>query len=325
MISSKPATRVIGVDVAKDKLDVCDSQGKMRSEVINSTAAVVKHIVEEIESPETTFVVCEATGDYERTLVRALQNAGISVCVANPCQVRQFGKGLGLLEKTDPIDARLLRTFGETVDLMPTLPKTEAQEAHEALVRRREQLLHLINQEENRRQQAWDKTSRRSIDSVIKMLKKQQDMIEQKIREFLKQEAETNPAVEIIQSVPGVGVVTTSTLLCDLPELGTLNRRQISKLAGVAPIVRQSGNQDKQRSVFGGRRNIRRVLYMAALVATRSNPTIQTFYKRLLDRGKAKKVALVACMRKLLTILNTMVRTGQPWRISEKVVTGTQT
>lgn len=209
MTSSKLATRVIGVDVAKDKLDVCDSEGKLKSEVKNSTASVVKHIAKKISSPDETFVVCEATGGYERTLVKALQQAGIAVCVANPCQVRQFGKGLGILEKTDPIDAKLLRTFGETVDLAPTLPKSEEQDAHEALVRRREQLLQLINQEENRRGQAWDKTSQTSISSVVKMLKKQQEAIEKKIHAFLKTEAETNPAVAILQSVPGVGIVTT--------------------------------------------------------------------------------------------------------------------
>lgn len=322
MTSSKSATRVIGVDVAKDKLDVCDSESKIKREVKNSTASIVKHFVKKISSPEETFVVCEATGGYERTLVKALQNARISICVANPFQVRQFGKGLGILEKSDPIDAKLIRTFGETVDLKPTLPKTHEQESHEALVRRREQLLQLINQEENRRGQAWDKTSQTSIDNVVKMLKKQQETIEKAIIAFLKKEAETNPAVDVLQSVPGVGTVTTSTLICDLPELGKLNRREISKLVGVAPIVNQSGRRDGQRSVFAGRSHVRRVLYMAALVATQRNTVIQAFYQRLLARGKAKKVALVACMRKLLTILNAMVRTSEPWRTKEKVVTG---
>jgi transposase len=323
MTSSKLATRIIGVDVAKDKLDVCDSEGKISKEVRNSTTSVVKHMVRKIKSPGETFVVCEATGAYERTLVKALQKAGISVCVANPYQVRQFGHGLGILEKTDPIDAKLLRTFGETVDLAATPPKTEEQESHEALVRRREQLLQLINQEENRRGQAWDTASQTSIDNVVKMLQKQQKVIEGRIQTFLKKEAESNPAVTVLQSVPGVGTVTTSTLICDLPELGKLNRREISKLVGVAPIANQSGRQDKQRSIFAGRSHVRRVLYMAALVASRSNPVIQTFYKRLLARGKAKKVALVACMRKLLTILNTMVRNNEPWRTKEVVVTGT--
>lgn len=147
MTSSKLATRMIGVDVAKDQFDVCDSEGKLRKEVNNSTAAVVKYIVNKIESPDKTFVVCEATGGYERTLVKALQEARIPVYVANPFQVRQFAKGIGRLEKTDRIDAAMLCKFGETVELTPTPPKSPEQESHEALVRRREQLLQMINQE----------------------------------------------------------------------------------------------------------------------------------------------------------------------------------
>jgi transposase len=307
---------MIGVDVAKDKLDVCDSEGKIRKEIQNSTTSVVKHIVKKIKTPSEAFVVCEATGGYERTLVKALQAAGISVCVANPYQVRQFGKGLGILEKTDPIDAKLLRHFGETVDLQPTPPKSAEHEYHEALVRRREQLLSLINQEENRLGQSWDKVVTNMLGQVLKTLKKTDCLI----KAFLQKESETNSTVAVLQSTPGVGTVTTSTLICDLPEPGKLNRREISKLVGVAPIVNQSGKRDKQRSIFGGRSHVRRVLYMAALVATKHNPVISAFYKRLLARGKERKVALVACMRKLLTILNTMVRNNEVWR-TEKVVT----
>jgi transposase len=252
--------------------------------------------------------------------VKALQAAGISVCVANPYQVRQFGKGLGILEKTDPIDAKLLRHFGETVDLQPTSPKSAEHEYHGALVRRREQLLKLISQEENRLGQSWDKVVTKMLGDVLKTLKKQLKKTDCLIKAFLQKEAETNSTVTVLQSTPGVGPVTTSTLICDLPELGKLNRREISKLVGVAPIVNQSGKRDKQRSIFGGRSHVRRVLYMAALVATTHNPVISAFYKRLLARGKETKVALVACMRKLLTILNTMVRNNEVWR-TEKVVT----
>lgn len=256
MTSSKLATRVIGIDVSKDKLDISDCEGKIQKEVKNSTASIVKNIVKKIAEPGETFVVCEATGGYERTLVKAMQTAGVAVCIANPFQVRQFGKGIGVLEKSDPIDADKLRQFGEMVEVM------------------------------------------------------------------LKKEAETNPAVAVVQSVPGIGPVTTSTLICDLPELGKLNRSEIAKLAGVAPIMNQSGKRDKQRSIFGGRSHVRRVLYMAALVATRHNPVIKAFYTGLIARGKEKKVALVACMRKLLTILNCMVCNNETWR-TEKVVTGT--
>jgi transposase len=321
MTSSKLATRVIGIDVAKDKIDVSDPKGRIKKEVKNSTASIVKQIVSRIDQPGETFVVCEATGGYERPLVKAIQEAGIAICVANPFQVRQFGKGIGVLEKTDPIDAALLRQFGEVVDLQPTAPKSPEHEHHEALVRRREQLMVMINQEQNRRAQTDNNSIIKMIDKTLKLLKTQQDSVDQQIEAFLKKEAETNNAVVVIQSVPGVGTVTTSTLISDLPELGTLNRSEIAKLAGVAPIANQSGTRDRKRSIFGGRSHVRRVLYMAALVATRFNPVIKKFYVRLLAAGKEKKVALVACMRKLLTILNCMVRNNEPWR-EEKVVTG---
>lgn len=320
MTSSKLATRMIGVDVAKDQLDVSDSAGKIKKVLKNSTAAIVKHFIKKIENPGEVFVVCEATGGYERTLVKALNKAGVSVCVMNPLQVRQFGKGIGILEKTDPIDAKLLQLFGETVELRPTAPKSVEQENHEALVRRREQLLKRISQEENRLAQAGSDEVVEMIREIINRLKTQQHMIDGLIGSFLNEEAKTNGTVAVLQSVPGVGQVTTSTMICDLPELGKLNHRQIAKLVGVAPITNQSGKRDRQRSIFGGRSHVRRVLYMAALVGTRHNPVIKAFYNRLLARGKEKKVALVACMRKLLTILNAMVRNNELWR-TEKVVT----
>ena len=181
--------------------------------------------------------------------------------------------------------------------------------------------MQLSNQEQNRLAQTSDKTIEKMIENVLKTLKTQQDEVDSLIVAFLKKEAETNNAVVVIQSVPGVGTVTTSTLISDLPELGKLNRRQIAKLAGVAPIANESGTRKKMRSIFGGRSHVRRVLYMAALVATRHNHVIKKFYQRLLALGKKKKVALVACMRKLLTILNDMVRNNESWR-TEKVVTG---
>lgn len=321
VISSKLATRFIGIDVSKDKLDISDSEGKIKKEVKNTKDTVVKQIVAKVAEPGKTFVVCEATGGYERVLVKTLQEAGIPICVANPYQVRQFAYGIGRLEKTDPIDAQLLRQFGEVVDLQPTPEKSAEHEAHDALVRRREQLMQLINQEQNRLGQTSDKNVVKMIEKVVKMLKKQQEDVEQRIAGFLKEEAKSNETVEIIQSAPGIGVATTSKMVASLPELGGLNRSQISKLVGVAPIANQSGKRDGTRSIFGGRSDVRRVLYMAALTATRFNPVIKKFYQRLLAKGKAKKVALVACMRKLLTILNEMVRNKEKWR-QEEVVTG---
>ena len=239
MTSSKLAVRVIGIDVSKDKLDVSDAARKIKKEIKNSTTSIVKHLVNKIGCPAETFVVCEATGGYERTLVNAMHEAGIPICVANPYQVRQFGNGIGVLEKSDPIDAQMVRQFGEVVDLQPTVAKSPEHQHHEALVRRREQLMNYIS------------------------------------------------------------------------------------------IVHESGQKKGNRAIFGGRSHVRRVLYMATLSATRHNPVIRKFYTSLLARGKEKKVALVACMRKLLTILNEMVRNQEPWRTApltkeEKiVVTGT--
>lgn len=321
MTSSKLATRFIGIDVSKDKLDISDSEDKIRKEVKNSINNIVKQVVVKIKEPGKTFVVCEASGGYERTLVKALQDAGIPVCVANPWQVRQFAYGIGKLEKTDAIDAQLLRQFAQVVDLQPTPRKSARHEAHDALVRRREQLMLLINQEQNRLGQTYDRDVIKMIEKILRMLRRQMEDVDQRIEAFLKEEARTNQAVDVIQSVPGVGVVTTSTLIADLPELGTLNRGEIAKLVGVAPIANQSGTRDGARSIFGGRSHVRRVLYMAALTATRFNPVINKFYQRLLARGKKKKVAIVACMRKLLMILNEMVRNQEMWRQKE-VVTG---
>lgn len=322
MTSSKLATRVIGIDIAKNKMDVSDSHRKIKKEIQNTNDCIVKSLVSKIDQPDKTFVVCEATGGYERTLVRAMHQAGIAVCVANPWQVRQFGKGIGVLEKSDPIDAALLQRFGEVVELQPTPPKSPEHQHYEALVRRREQLMNMINQEQNRKGQADNTPIVHLIDETLELLKTQMNSVDLQVKTLLEKEAETNPAVEILQSVPGVGIVTTSTLLCDLPELGSLNRGQISRLAGVAPIVNESGTRERKRSIFGGRSHVRRVLYMAALTATRFNPVIKKFYARLLAAGKEKKVALVACMRKLLTILNCMVHRKERWR-EEKVVTGT--
>lgn len=310
--------RYIGIDVAKLTLEIADSAGAIPESLENDTEIILKHLKQSIESPSTTLLICEATGGYERKLVDAAHTLGIAIVVANPRQVRDFAKGAGILEKSDPIDAEVLRVFGEDArGLTLATAKPEAEEELASLSRRRKQLLEMINQENNRLQQTTQSPITESIEELLKSLKKQLKTIETMISKQLKQRSETDPKVAVISSVPGVGTVTTATMLSELPELGTLTRGQIAKLVGVAPLVRQSGQQDGHRSIFGGRGYVRRVLYMAALVATRHNPTIKRFYQRLLSNGKLKKVALVAAMRKLLTILNEMVRKGEVWRSAE--------
>ena len=310
---TKKYARVIGVDVSSEKLDLCDSEGKLSGTIPNSVEAV-KKLVSKIKNLKDTLIICEATGSYEHVIVQGAQDAGIDVAIANPRQVRDFAKGHGFLEKSDKLDARVIMLFGQQVSVPLALPKSDQEKQHQALVRRRVQILDLINQEENRLPQTYDSNMAKMIKSSLKHLKKQLVEIDKLIKEMLDEISQTDPNVEILLSVKGIGVVTTSTIIAELPELGQLNRAEIAKLVGVAPIINQSGNSNKKRSVRGGRVIVRRTLYMATLSATRHNPVIKRFYQRLLANGKPKKVALVACMRKLLTILNDMVRRGEHWQ-----------
>ena len=308
-------TRYIGVDVSKASLEIDDSAGLIPTSLDNHLETIVKSLVSFVDHPDETLVVCEATGGYERKLVTAMHAAGIHVMVANPRQVRDFANGHGILEKNDTIDAAVIRHFGQDVrKLSLAVPKSDGQEKHAALARRRKQLLDMINQEKNRLQQTADSDIASLIQDHLEALKKQLQHVDQQLKQMVAEEAKTNPTVRVLQSTPGVGAVTVSTLLCDVPELGKLNRGQIAKLVGVAPMVNQSGRKDGHRWIYGGRGHVRRVLYMATLSATRFNPVIKRFYGRLIAKGKSKKIALVAAMRKLLTILNDMVRNCEPWR-----------
>lgn len=306
--------RVIGVDVSKKRLQIDDSHELIRLSCANEADTITKKLVVQLTDPSTTLVVCEATGGYERTLVRCLHEAGIAVAVANPRQVRDFANGLGLLEKTDPIDAAVLVRFGEVAKVSLATPKSEDDERYRALVVRRKQLQNTITQEKNRLQQTADGQVRRYIEETLKHLKKQLKTVDEQLAKSVKQTPELSRRSEVLRSVPGVGPVTVSTILCELPEIGSLNRSEIAKLVGVAPLADQSGKRDSPRHILGGRGTVRRVLYMATLVATECNPTVQRFYQHLVIKGKPKKVALVACMRKLLTILNEMVRRDELWR-----------
>ena len=309
--------RVIGVDVASEEIEVNDSAGQVPATVSNTVAAIAALFINKINNKSETLVVCEATGGYEHLLVDALHEAGIAVCVANPRQVRDFAKGHGYLEKSDVIDAFMIRRFGEDVELHLTPPRSAAEKAHQALVRRRCQILGALSGEKNRLAQTNDAFTRQLIEETLSQLKKQLRTIDERLAKALEERASTDPKVSLLQSVPGIGPVTISTLLAELPELGQLNRAQIAKLVGVAPLINQTGKSDRPRQARGGRSQVRCVLYMAALAATRYNEVIRTFYERLVARGKPKKIALIAAMRKLLTILNDLVRRGQPWRVNE--------
>ena len=314
-------TRVIGVDVASDKLDLSASHDAVPDTIGNSRSAIQRKLIRKIKDKQNTLVVCEGTGGYEHCLVEAMHSAGIAVAIVNPRQVRDFAKGHGFLEKSDRIDARILMRFGQDVQVHPAPPKTEQEKHLAALVRRRSQLVELIGQEQNRLAQSHDTMTNEMIKQSLKMLKKQQKTIDSQIESLLKERAKTDEKVNVIRSVKGVGMVLTSTLICELPELGTLNRAKIAKLVGVCPIINQTGSSDRRRRVRGGRSKVRNVLYMATLSATRHNDVIKTFYQRLLSKKKPPKVALIAAMRKLLTILNDMVRNGRCWEDTSGAVT----
>ncbi len=310
-------TRVVGIDVASEKLDINDSDSKIAVVIPNTCAAIAKQLVAKIKHKETTLVICEATGGYEDALVDSMHEAGVSVCVANPRQVRDFAKGHGFLEKTDRIDAAMIRKFGEDVEIHLTPQRPAEERAHRALVRRRVQVLGLLSAEQNRVARMTDPFAAEMIEQTLSHLKTQLKTIDERLQTLVTQRGKTDPKVAILFSVPGVGIVSVSTLLAELPELGQLSRGQIAKLVGVAPIVQQSGKSDKKRNARGGRSQVRNVLYMATLVATQHNHVIKRFYERLLSQGKLKKVALNAAMRKLLTILNDMVRNGETWRTAD--------
>jgi len=263
----------------------------------------------------STLVVLEATGGMEIPLAGALTAAGIALSIVNPRQVRDYARAMGRLAKTDRLDAEVLACFAEAVRPQPRpLPDAVSAELA-ALMGRRRQLIEMLSAEKNRLGVAARRV-RRNIQVHIDWLERQLSHLDKDLADLIQSSPIWREKDSLLQSVPGVGPVLSSTLLAHLPELGALSRRQIAALVGVAPLNRDSGTLQGKRTVWGGRAVIRQVLYMSALIATRFNPVIRAFYQRLCEAGKAKKVALTACMRKLLTILNAMVKHKTPWRIT---------
>lgn len=303
----------VGIDVSKNKIDIAEHHGTAVKTIGNNKQEISSWIKTLTETSQT-IVVMEATGGYESLLVSLLHEHQMALAVVNPRQVRDFAKGIGCDAKTDAIDARVIARFGEVVHPAPQAVQSDEQAKLGALVERRRQLVDLINQEQNRLQQTRHHDIRQSIGMVLKELKTQLKTMDEQIARSITADQLNARKVEILQSVKGLGPVTVSTFVAELPELGKLNRQEVAKLVGVAPINNDSGQSTGKRKAAGGRASVRRTLYMATLVATRFNTTIRIFYQRLLAKGKPKKVALTAAMRKLLTILNTLVRTNQLWR-----------
>jgi transposase len=301
----------VGIDVSKAQLDVVIRPTGEKESFANDKVGI-KALVKRLAKIEPTLIVLEATGGYERQVTRALVSAELSVYVVNPRQVRDFAKATGQLAKTDSIDAGVLAHFAEAVrPQMRPLPDVVTLELR-ALTARRRQIIEMIGAENNRLAMT-SKAVRKRIDAHIRWLEQELDRANQDLDRSIEQSPMWKENEDLLRSVPSIGPVTSRTLLAELPELGALDRKQISALAGVAPFSRDSGTLKGRRSIWGGRAPVRSALYMAALVATRHNSVIREFYKRLTAKGKLFKVALVACMRKLLTILNSMIKHKTRW------------
>jgi transposase len=298
--------------VSKDRLDVAVLAESKEQQVANTSEGIAQ-LVAWMQELEPELIVVEATGGYQRSLVEALFHAGLCVAVVNPARVRQFARACGLLAKTDKLDAQLLAVFGERVQPKLYEGKSEAEKQLGALLVRRKQVEEMLKAEQNRLR-TISPSLRNSVKQVIVCLKEQKKCLDEQIQLFLQEQPAWQEQTEILGSAPGVGMVTTATLLAELPELGKMDRKKIAALVGVAPMNFDSGKKRGYRKTKGGRTNVRSVLYMSTLVATRYNPLIRTQYQHLLKRGKEKKVALTACMRKFLTILNAMLRDRQPFR-----------
>ena len=296
--------------MAKAHFDVCVSPDEVWR-VANEPSAV-SELVEQMQQRVPTAIVLEATGGLETELAGALLAAGLSVHVVNPRQVRDFARAVGQLAKTDKIDARVLARFGQAVrPQLRELADAETQTLR-ALVSRRRQLTEMLAAEKARRHTA-SRSVRASVAANIEWLESLIREIEDELDGTIRSSPAWREKDDLLRSVPGVGPVLSSVLLSQLPELGRLNRKEIAALVGVAPLNRDSGLMRGRRSIWGGRTSVRRVLYMATLVATRCNRTVRSFYQRLIANGKAPKLALTACMHKLLVVLNAIMRTGMPW------------
>jgi transposase len=312
-LHGKATTMVsIGIDVSKLQLDWAAGPGAPVQRVANDRRGI-RALVARLSRLKPDRIVLESTGGYERALLQALADAGLPAVLVNPWRVRRFGEGLGKLAKTDSIDARLLAHFGAVVDLQPTPVRQGRRRLLADLVARRRQLLALIVAEKNRIALA-PRVLRREIAGLIEILERRVTRLDQKVDGLLQEDPERSQVGDLLRSVPGVGPGVARTLLVDLPELGALSRREIASLVGVAPFARDSGQKHGLRYTRAGRASPRTALYMASVTGARYNPLLRTLYQRLRAAGKPPKLALIALARKLLTILNAIVRDQKPWR-----------
>lgn len=301
----------VGIDVSQATLDVAVHEGATRQ--VANDARGCTEVVTQLRERGVTLVVLEATGVYHRAVMTALVTAGIPVAVVNPRQVRDFARSTGQLAKTDRLDAAMLARFAATVRPTPRPIPDEATQALAALLERRRQLVEMLTAEKNRLSVARPQV-RASVQQVIRALEKALESADDDLDRWIRESPVWRAQEELLRSVPGVGPPTARLLIAALPEMGRLTRREIAALVGVAPLACDSGTLRGRRKCWGGRSHLRAVLYMAAVAGTRFNPVLRACYRRLRAAGKPAKVALTACMRRLITILNAMVKTQQPWR-----------
>lgn len=301
----------VGIDVSKDRLDGCIRHRQAFSQ--DNSAAGIAAIVALLQKQPVTLVVVEATGGLEVPLVRALQRAAIAVAVVNPRQIRDFAKACGVLAKTDALDAEVLAHFAEAIRPQPR-PLSDVQtQVLDALVTRRCQLIDMRTMERNRLGQCPDATVRKNIEQHLEWLKKHIDDVDGELDDAVRNNPDWQARDELQQSVPGIGPVVSRTLLASLPELGKLTGKKLAALVGLAPFADDSGQRRGKRRIYGGRAEVRAMLYMAALTASRSRSPLGELFQRLRARGKEFKVAIVAVARKILTIVNAVVRSGQAY------------
>lgn len=310
-MASQQAQIFVGIDVSKRELEIW-VHNEQDSSQFHNDAEGIGELVRFLEDLAPTVVVVEATGGYERRMVTEMVSAGLPVAVVNPTRIRDFARSLGQLAKTDRIDARVIAHYASVVHPAARERKGAAEEHLSALVERRRQIIVMLTAEKNRLHSAPAATQP-GVQAHVAWLQAELDSLQAAIEHCIQQNDQWRDKQVLLCSMPGVGKITAATLVADLPELGQLNRQKIAALVGVAPFNKDSGKKRGRRRIFGGRAAVRRTLYMAALVATRCNPVIRRFYERLLQNGKEKKVALTACMRKMIVILNAMLRKGETW------------
>ena len=303
---------VIGIDVSKTTLDVFFSKNNKCLSVDNSDEGI-KCILQEAGQDQACLFVMEATGGFERLCSQGLLNADRDVAVVNAKRVRDFAKAMGVLAKTDGIDARVIARYGQIAKLHLLTKKSEKQVQLEAFLLRRTQLIQMLTIEKQHLSAVRSQGVKQSIQENLGYLKKQLDQVMGYIVLTIEADDALNRTYKLLQTIPGVGPVTAVTLVADLPELGKISSKEIAALAGVAPFNRDSGRMSGRRCIWGGRARVRSSLYMAALSAARHNATLKAFYERLQGNGKKTKVAQVACMRKLLVIMNAMVKSNNSW------------